>query len=357
MSTRLVLILYCVVTVSSAAPTSAEEQVDGLRRFIFERVEMGVQVRMSVYASESGVANKAIEAAYARVHELNGILSDYDSSSEVRRLCETSRPGRPVRVSRELFQVLKSSLQLSRDSDGAFDVTVGPLTKLWRRASRRELLPDPVLLAEAKNLVNYRLIRLNAESETVELLLSGMRIDLGGIAKGFAADEAISTLAKHGITRALVDASGDIVASDPPPGADHWVVAIESLSRRTADKNKVDLKNTNDIVKLKIRNQAVATSGDAYQSVVIAGRRYSHIVDPRTGLGLGQRSSVTVIAPSGMLADSLASAVSVSGPDAGTLLIEQSDRPDTESYIMSAREESGQVSVMRSSGFEKFLLK
>jgi FAD:protein FMN transferase len=353
--TRQIINFACILAVVFSAWIKAEGADAGLHRFNFERVEMGVIFRLSVYASDSGVANKAAEAAYARVHDLNGIFSDYEGSSEVRRLCDNSGPGRPVRVSEELFKVLEASLQLSRETDGAFDVTVGPLTKLWRRARRREQMPVPALLAEAKRLVDYRLIRLDSCSRSVELLRDGMRIDFGGIAKGFATDEALRILSTFGLTRALVDAGGDIAAGDPPPGTDFWVIAIESLRQQKNDEKQNDVQITGKVLNLKLRNQAVATSGDAYQSVVIAGRRYSHIVNPATGLGLDERSSVTVIAPSGMLADGLASAVSVLGPAAGIQLVERPGKCGVEAFVMFAKGESGLVRARQSSGLEAFL--
>lgn len=328
-----------------------------LRRFDFERVEMGVIFRLTVYGSDSGVANKAAEAAYARVHELNGIFSDYDGASEVRRLCEASGPGRPIRASVELFTVLEASLQVSCETDGAFDVTVGPLTKLWRRARRREMMPEPHRLATERALVGHTLVRLDCEQRTVELLCDGMRLDFGGIAKGYAADEALRVLTEHGFKQALVNASGDIVAGDPPPNADFWVVEIEALRRRQpAGKLATDAEQSGPASHLRICNQAVATSGDAYQSVVIAGQRYSHIVDPKTGLGLNQRSSVTIIAPTGMMADGLASAVSVLGPKAGIKLIEHHRNSATEGYVMFANGESDEVRAVESSGLRSFLI-
>ena len=334
----------------------AEKQSADLRRFNFERVEMGVIFRLSVYASDSDVANKAADAAYARVSELNGVFSDYDGASEARRLCELSGPGQPVKVSNELFSLLEASLQLSRDTDGAFDVTVGPLTKLWRRARRREELPEPERLAAERKLVGYHLIRLDSTAKSVELLRPGMRIDFGGIAKGFAADEALRVLAEHGLDRALVDASGDIVAGDPPPDADSWVVAIEALRHRSTESDGKNSQQAGPAPRLKICNQAVATSGDAYQSIAINGRRYSHIVDPKTGLGLNQRSSVTIIAPNGMMADALASAVSVLGPTAGVELLDQPHRRNMEGYVMFAKGESDRVQAAWSAGLRKFLV-
>ena len=359
--TRRVLCIGCAFVMAIAAFSQGEAEDAKLRRFDFERVEMGVIFRLAVYGSDSGVANKAAEAAYARVHTLNGIFSDYDGSSEVRQLCEASGPGRPIRVSDELFAVLNASLQLSGETDGAFDVTIGPLTKLWRRARRREVMPEPERLVAERELVGHNLVRLDCESKTVELLRIGMRLDFGGIAKGYAADEALRILEEHGFRQALVDASGDIVAGDPPPNAEFWVVEIEALRPRQSDgsltgEQRVRSEQSGSAPRLKICNQAVATSGDAYQSVVIAGRRYSHIVDPKTGLGLNQRSSVTIIAPTGMMADGLASAVSVLGPKAGINLLEAQQHITTEGYVMFAKGETDEVRSVESSGVWNFLI-
>jgi thiamine biosynthesis lipoprotein len=160
--------------------------------------------------------------------------------------------------------------------------------------------------------VGYKKLALDCRAGTVELLAEGMKLDLGGIAKGYAGDEVLSVLRKYGITRALVDAGGDVVAGDPPPGKNGWTVALASIEDPDGPADRY----------LVVKNAAVATSGDAFQHVEIGGVRYSHIVDPRTCLGLTRRSSVTVIAPDGLTADGLASAVSVLGPKRGLELIE-----------------------------------
>ena len=217
-------------------------------------------------------------------------------------------------------------------SDGAFDVSVGPLVKLWRRARRQKELPDPKLLDEARTLVGWKNIKLRRmgtlarpasegkrtdgqecpSSGTIELLKPGMKLDLGGIAVGYAADEAIKILKQHGITRAMIDGSGDIVVSDPPPGATGWRIGIASLREPDAAPTLF----------ATLANCSISTSGDAYQFVEVGGRRYSHIVDPKTGLGLSERCSVTIIAPDGITADALATAVSVLGPERGLKLID-----------------------------------
>lgn len=283
---------------------------------------MGVPFAAAFYAPDEASANKAIAAVWARIEHLNSLMSDYDSNSELMRLCRESGPGKPIAVSPELFRVLCKSVEVSELSDGAFDVSVGPLIKLWRRARRQKELPDPKHLAEARELVGWRNIKL-CRPGTVELLKPGMRLDLGGIAVGYACDEAICVLKQHGISRAMIDGSGDIVVSDPPPGATGWRIGIASLKEPNASPTEF----------ATLANCSISTSGDAYQFVEVGGRRYSHIVDPKTGLGLTERCSVTVIAPDGMTADALATAVSVLGPERGLTLIES--QPCTAAFVAS----------------------
>ncbi|HLQ45456.1 MAG TPA: FAD:protein FMN transferase [Planctomycetaceae bacterium] len=293
------------------------------RRFEFQRTQMGVPFAAAFYACDEEAANKAISAVWTRIESLNSLMSDYDSNSELMRLCRDSGPGKPVRVSPELFRVLSKSVEVSELSGGAFDVSVGPLVKLWRRARRQKEMPDVRLLQEARALVGFRNIRLDpprndranghsAQHGTVELLKPGMKLDLGGIAVGYACDEAIKVLKEHGITRAMVDGSGDIVVSDPPPCACGWRIGIASLREPDAEPKLF----------ARLANCSISTSGDAFQFVELGGKRYSHIVDPQTGLGLTERCSVTVIAPDGITADALATAVSVLGPERGLKLIE-----------------------------------
>lgn len=274
---------------------------------------MGVSFRLVLYAPDEASANKAAQAALERVGYLNTLMSDYDSESELMRLCRNSSSGSPVRVSSELFFVLQRSLEMSRLSLGAFDITVGPAVRLWRRARRRHELPSTERLDAARQLVGYQMVRLDAQRQTVELAHPGMRLDLGGIAKGYAADEALKVLKSHGIGRAMIDASGDIVLGDPPPGEHGWRIGIAPLESPEAEPSRF----------LVLNNASVATSGDAFQHVEIDGVRYSHIIDPKTGLGLTRPASVTVIAADGITSDSLASAVNVLGPEKGLALVER----------------------------------
>jgi len=252
-------------------------------------------------------------AAFERIEMLDHIMSDYRPDSELMRLSGQAG-GSPVKVSADLFRVLEAAQELAEKTEGAFDITVGPVVELWRAARMKGELPDPELLAQARARVGYRKLRLDPEAYTAQLLKEGMVLDLGGIAKGYAADEALKTLQDYQIRCALVAAGGDIAVSDPPPGKSGWMIGIAPMRAPESAPDRY----------LLLRNGAVSTSGDAEQHVVIGGVRYSHIINPKTAMALTGRSSVTVVAPNGMASDSLATAVSVMGPERGMQLIQES---------------------------------
>ena len=187
---------------------------------------MATPIRIVLYTTDNATAAKAADAAFSRFHQLNAILSDYDPQSELRRLCDTSGGGKAVRVSDDLWRVLSEAQNLSECSQGAFDVTIGPVVHYWRNARRTKELPSPKTIQRALQRVGYRSVRLDPKQHTVELLGPKMRLDLGGIAKGYAVDEAMAVLGEHGITRMLVDAGGNIGLGDPPPGKSGWRIGI-----------------------------------------------------------------------------------------------------------------------------------
>lgn len=308
-----------------------------LRRFEFHRKAMGVEFTVVLYGAKKGAANTAAKAALDRVTQIDAICSDYKATSELRRLCAEARPGRSMPVSVDLVRVLARSQEVSKLSGGAFDVTVGPLTKLWRRARRQKRLPPPDRLKQARGLVGYRLVSVDVHRRQVRLKRSGMRLDLGGIAKGYAVDRAMEILAQRGFSRSMVDGSGDLAVGDPPPGRAGWKVAVASLEN--PDKRSTEV--------LELANIAIATSGDAFQSVTIDGKRFSHILDPRTGLGLTTSSSVTVLASDATTADAMASAISVMGPEAGQRLVARTR--DVESLFVSRVKD--RLMIHRTSGW------
>lgn len=314
---------------------------EGPERFQFREPHLGTIVDLTLYAPSETVANDSARAAFARIEELNRILSDYNPDSEVMRLCRTAGTGQVVPVSQELFDVLAKSNEISRQTDGAFDVSIGPVVKLWRAARRQKKLPAEDQLAAARELVDWREIRLDAKARTVELRKKGMLLDFGGIAKGYIADQTRAVLVQRGIRQCLVAVAGDIAVGDAPPGRDGWRIGVAPLDKPDGQPSRY----------LRLANCSVSTSGDAFQFVEIAGVRYSHIVDPATGLGLTHRSSVTVVAADGATSDGLDTALSVLGPERGMKLIEKS--PGTAALFVLATDDG--PSVTESSGFSKFV--
>ena len=307
-------------------------------RFSQRQLHMGVEFEVVLYAPHRNAAAKAFAAAFARIGELDRVMSDYDPDSELSRLSASSPSKSPVPLSGDLWTVLDFAQEVSRTSDGAFDVTAGPLTKLWRRARRQKELPTREQIARALAATGYKHLVLDAKGNSARLLRSEMRLDLGGIAKGYAADEALAAIGKLSIDRALVRASGDIAVSQPPPGEKGWKVGIAPLEPDAPPTHFVWLAN-----------QAISTSGDSRQHLVVDGKRYSHIVDPRTGWGIEGRRSVTVIASRGIESDALATAVSVLDPVGGIKLIEAT--PQASALIIVERD--GRELTFRSERFPR----
>ncbi len=281
------------------------EPVVPARRFEFARVEMGTLFRVILYSEDQSQALKASNRAFERIAQLDAMLSDYRPDSELSRLCDKDVE-RPQVVSHELFHLLQLSVELSRRTGGRFDVTVKPLSDLWRKARQEGKLPGHDELENRRRLVGYRDLLLNPWTNSVRFRKAGMRLDLGAIAKGHAADEALRVLREHGIERALVEAGGDVRAGRPPPHQGGWRVAIEGGRGR-----------------LLLNEQAVATSGDDYQFLEVNGKRYSHILDPTTGIGLTTRRLVTVVALDATTADALATALSVCDIGTGLRLVDE----------------------------------
>ena len=301
-------VLTFVILVTLQNPPGAAQP---LQRYEFAETHMGSEFKMSLYSFNEVTARSASRAAFDRIAALDALFSDYQSESELMKLCDKAG-GPPVDVSADLFKILQQSKAMWERSEGAFDVTVGPVVRLWRRARRERILPAKDTLERALNLVSSEFMTLDSKSKTVRLAKPGMKLDLGAIAKGYAADAAVQVLKEKGITRCLVAGAGDIVVGDAPSDMDGWTVAIAPLETSDFAPDRI----------LSLKNAAVSTSGDTERFVEIAGKRYSHIVDSKTGLGKVDRSSVTVVAPDGATADALATAIYALGPERGLALVE-----------------------------------
>lgn len=242
------------------------------QRYRISEPHMGSLATITLYAATSGEAQEAFAQAFARIAELDSILSDYNPNSELSRYCKFNQP-----TGKDLTAILRFSQEIADETGGAFDIRIGALTRLWRQARKERRLPAQAEIEQALN-------RTGACAQ----------LDAGGIAKGYAADQALAVLRRLGIRAALVAMSGDIAIGDPPPGAKGWKVLVAGRVRI-------------------LRNTGVSTSGDTYQHHEVDGVRYSHIIDPRTGWALQNSSRVAVLARTAMEADAIATAVSVSG--------------------------------------------
>jgi FAD:protein FMN transferase len=274
--------------------------VHGKEKFSFERELMGTRFQVVCYADDAELAAKGADAAFGVGEEVNQAASDYLAESEVVKL--SSQPdGQPVQISPLLFGLLEHARRMAEATDGAYDPTLGAVTRLWRETRKSKRLPDAEVLEKARAATGWRDFLMNEDGRMIVLKRKGLVFDLGGIGKGYAADLMLEALATKGITQAMIVAGGDVRLGDAPPEREGWRVAV-----RTFDAERPD-----EILTLK--NAAVSTSGDLYQSVEIEGVSYSHILDPATGLGLKRRIAATVVADTATASDALATAACVLG--------------------------------------------
>jgi FAD:protein FMN transferase len=324
------LLLTCLTLLGAVAAARGETP---LERFEFTQTEMAVPIKIVLYAADKTTAGEAAQAAFARFHQLNAILSDYDPESELRRLCDTSSVGNPLRVGDDLWRVLERAQSLSDRSEGAFDVTIGPVVRLWRNARRTKELPSTESVQAALGRVGYRWLRLDPGQHTVELLRPKMQLDLGGIAKGYAVDEAMAAIRHRGIDRMMVEAGGNIGLGDPPPEKSGWRIGIAPAEPNGPPRQYLSLARV-----------AISTSGDMWQYAIIQGTRYSHLVDPKTGMPLVDHCQVTLVGPDGLSTDGLSTAIAILGPEKGLKLVENT--PGTAAFLV--RMVDGQEKTYRS---------
>ena len=279
---------------------------------------MDTVVRIKVVHSDSKKAHKAIEAAFAEMERIDGLMNFYNPDSEVSRINRSQ--GKNVKVNPEVIEVMAASLKYSRLTDGAFDISVAPLLELWDFKDGQHP-PDENKINEVLGLVGYKMIGIDKGKKTVRLPQAGMMIDLGGVAKGYAVNRACQVLEDMGISSALIDAGGDIQVIGKKFGHP-WKVGVQ----HPRSKDKI-------LTTLTLNGMAVATSGDYERFFLFDGRRYHHILDPATGYPATGCVSVTITAPSCFVADILSTAVFVLGPEKGMKLIEEIE--DVEGIIVT----------------------
>ncbi|MEO5999473.1 MAG: FAD:protein FMN transferase [Chitinophagaceae bacterium] len=302
---------------------------------------MGSLFNLVIYNQDSIGAARAAAHVYRLIDTLNEIYSDYLPQSELNRLCSESGNGEWIKVSEPLFHILKTAYYASKWSKGSFDVTSGPLVRLWRRARMEKTMPDKDSLSAARKRVGFRLMELDTTNRTIRLKKPGMQLDLGGIAKGETAQKVYNRLRELGFPHSLLDAGGDIVTGSVPPGIAGWHVAI-------------NLPESEELMKyqLLLTNKAVTTSGDLYQYMEFKGKRYSHIINPLSGYAITNSRNVTVISGHGIEADWLTKACSILPVREALLLIKKF--PGTEVQIAVLK--SGKPIYYRSAGFRSYLM-
>ncbi|GAC1441005.1 MAG: FAD:protein FMN transferase [Sediminibacterium sp.] len=273
-----------------------------LKKYSFQQTKMGSPFNIILVADDPSRAAELAGQAFALVDAFNLVYSDYDPLSELNRLNNNAGAG-PQPISQALLDILLLSQEAYRKSNGTYDISVGPLSLLWRNARKEKMFPDSAAVAAGKELVGLWRMQIDREKRTADLPLAGMRLDLGGIAKGYIAQKVVDFLRSEGIDHALADAGGDMVMGDAPPGSMGWVIGV-NVPETTAHLLPR---------RLLLQNMAVATSGDAFQYFEHNRRRYSHIIDAGTGYGYGitGQRNVTIIAAEGTTAEWLATACSI----------------------------------------------
>lgn len=332
--------LGIVMGIASPARRSSAAESD-LARYRQVQPHMGTRFAIQVYAESDEQAAQAFAAARRRIAEIEQGMSDYRPDSEIRQLAARAKESSKERwrqdcLSEDLRRVLKSARVVGERSGGAFDITIAPLSKLWRRSHRSGRLPDEQALDAARARVGARHWSLTEDGIQ---MAPGVQFDLGGIAKGYALDEALRAIERHGIRRALIDGGGDVAAGEPPPGRDAWRVGVAPLK---ADGKPAWVAS--------LANQAIATSGDAWQFVEVDGRRYSHLIDPTTGRAVVGRHAATVLAPTAMIADAWASALCVLGPQQG---LERLKRQPQAGGLVTTQRDNGEVKQVANQLFHK----
>jgi thiamine biosynthesis lipoprotein len=283
----------------------------------FKRIErlMGNTFEITVVGYDSVWANEKIDLAIAEIRRIEKLLTTFDDNSQTNQV-NAAAGLHPVKVDREVFDLVKRSLRISAITDGAFDITYGSLDKrLWNFDKTMTTLPDAETAGAMVKLINYRNVLLDEAACTIMLKDKGMRIGFGGIGKGYAAEKAKALLIREEVTGGIVNASGDLTTWGLPASGQPWTIGISSPNDALLPFSY-----------LNITNMAIATSGNYEKFVVINGKKYSHTINPRTGLPVTGIKSVTIISPNAEIADAMATPVCIMGVKAGLALVNQVDQ-------------------------------
>ena len=286
--------------------------------------KMGTVAHITVIAADKQTAQRCLDAAIKQIDTIENLFSYFKPDSEISAINQHAADS-PVRVSPQVYQLIKKSIQFSKLTSGAFDITVGPLVDLWHNAGDANTPPTDEQLQSARALVGCDKLILDDANSTVRFAVSGMRLDLGGIAKGYGIDTAIEAIKNNGALGGIVVIGGDLRCfGTPPHNNKHWLIGLQNPNLDSPNQT---------ILTLKLNDTAVTTSGDYRRFATINGRHFSHIVNPLTGRSAQGLASDTIITPLAADADAISTAVNVLGPEKGLALIKT--LPHTEAILIS----------------------
>ena len=273
---------------------------------------MGNRFDISIFSENANVANDWMNAAINEIRRIEQLLTTYSDTSQT-NLINRNAGIAPVKVDKEMLDLIKRSLKISALTQGAFDITYGSIdTRLWNFDTNMTSLPDPAIARKMVRLINYRNVVVNENDQTVFLKEKGMRIGFGGIGKGYAAEKARTLLKSLGVESGIVNAAGDLTAWGYQENGRPWTIGIADPASAHSAFSYIE-----------ITNMSVATSGNYEKYVVIGGKRYSHTINPRTGLPVHGIKSVTIISPNAEIADAMATPVMIMGVKVGIDLVNQ----------------------------------
>ena len=269
------------------------------KKWVFSQPKMGSSFTIQVYSADSLLVANTVAKAFAAVDSLNLAFSDYLPNSELSQLAVKS--GQWVKVSKDFFTILQISKKAYMLSDGAFDISLGQLTKTWRKARKTNEFPSKSTIQNARNLTGMQYLELDEKQQRAKITKAGIWLDLGGIGKGYAAQKMMEIMQANGLNLCLCDAAGNMAIGDTPSDKKGWQIAVAMPNNQEQLYDKM----------LTLKNIAISTSGDIFQFMTHQGKRYSHIIDPKTGFGLQHQRQVTIICKDATEADWLSTACSV----------------------------------------------
>ena len=345
----LIVIIFASLVVATYFFAATRRQVEADSGY---RLVMGTFAHIIAVAPNSHTADKCIKAALQQLRNIEALMSYHRDDSELANVNRNAYK-EPVKVSSQTFEVLQKAIEFSKLSEGAFDVTVGPLVDLWRQAAEANTVPSDDKLTEARSKVGYEKVILDADNMTVQFTVEGMKLDLGGIAKGYAIDKAVEAMANYGATAGLVDVGGNIRCFGKPKTRPHWRIGLqdpnENFGFRISDFGS-PADAGEPLLILKFNDAAVATSGHYRRFAQIQGKKYSHIIDTETGFSSDKLASVTIIAEDATTADALSTAVIVMGAEKGLALIKQ--LPETDAILITL---PPKYDLIKTTGAEKYV--